>query len=316
MAKRGRPAGVAIIGPGRLGQALGRLLAEAGVPVRWIAARRIQAASTAVHFIGAGRPVLVTDEAILEASVILLTTADAAIRPLAKRLSTRLPARTDARRLEVGRKGDSRLVGRWRGRVVLHTCGSLSSDVLAPLKRLGAAVGSLHPFQTVPNPEAGVRNLKDCFWGIEGDAAALRVVRRWVRLLDGKAFTVHAGRKPLYHAAAFLVCPTVVSLMERSAGLLAKSGVPGPISRVMLAAIVAETAKNFAALGPGQSLTGPVARGDWPTVKRHLAALQRYSPEVVSIYTDLVRDMLRVTGGIPVGLGSALADQFAPQPKK
>jgi len=122
------------------------------------------------------------------------------------------------------------------------------------------------------------------------------VARRWVKLLGGKAFPVRPDRKTLYHAAAFLVCPTVVTLMERSARLLAKSGVPGRIVPPMLAAFVAETAGNFSALGPRQSLTGPVARGDWTTVKLHLAALRRLAPNVVPVYTELVRDMLRLTG--------------------
>ncbi|MGO9271988.1 MAG: Rossmann-like and DUF2520 domain-containing protein [Terriglobia bacterium] len=287
--------GVTIVGPGRLGQALGRLLAEAGVPMRWVAARRIEAARRAVEFIGMGEPVWLSDPAVLEASVFLLTTADSAIEPLAKDLAARLPARTGPRAGQ-GRNDQSRGAGSWKGKVVLHTCGSLPSDVLAPLRRLGAAVGSLHPFQTVPSPEAGVRNLKGCYWGIEGDAAAVRVARRWVKMMGGRAFPVRADRKILYHAAAFLVCPTVVTLMERSARLLEKSGVPERIARPMLAAFVAETAGNFSALGPQQSLTGPVARGDWQTVKLHLAALRRLAPEVVPVYTELVRDMLRLRG--------------------
>jgi len=290
-------ADVTIIGPGRLGQALGRLLAEAGVPVRWVAARRIEAARRAVEFIRMGEPVRLIPPGgtALQASVLLLTTADAAIEPLARDLAARLPARIGAR-VGQSRNAQSLGAGSWKGKVVLHTCGSLPSDVLAPLKRLGAAIGSLHPFQTVPSPEAGVRNLKGCYWGIEGDAAALRVARRWVKLLGGKSFPVRADRKILYHAAAFLVCPTVVTLMERSARLLQESGVPEQIARPMLAAFVAETAGNFSDLGPRRALTGPVPRGDWPTVKRHLAALRRFAPDVVPVYTELVRDMLRLAG--------------------
>jgi len=141
-----------------------------------------------------------------------------------------------------------------------------------------------------------VRNLRDCYWGVEGDAAAVRVARDWVKRLGGKAFPVRAARKILYHAAAFLVCPTIVTLMDESTRLLEKSGVPERISRPMLAAFVAETARNFSELGPRRALTGPVARGDWTTVKRHLAALRRFAPDVVPVYAALVEDMLRLAG--------------------
>jgi predicted short-subunit dehydrogenase-like oxidoreductase (DUF2520 family) len=272
-------AGAAIIGPGRLGQALGRLLAQRGVRIRFVAARRLSAARRAARFMGAGKPVLMTHPALAQAGVILITASDAAIEPVARSLAG--------------------LARDWRGRVVLHTSGALPSAVLAPLKRRGAAVGSLHPFQTIPSPRAGVRNLAGCGWEIEGDAGALRVARRLVTTLGGYSFRLRPERKILYHAAAFLACPTVVTLMEHSAKVLRRSGVPAELVRPMLAQFVGETARNFAELGARQALTGPAVRGDWTTIRRHLAELRRSSPYIVPAYQALVREMLRIAGRRP-----------------
>lgn len=271
--------GVAIIGPGRLGQAMGKLLNQAGVPILFVAARRLASARRAVRFIGSGRPIGLEAPELDEARVILLTTADAALAEVAAGLA--------------GRRGGC---DNWSGTVVLHTCGSLPSTVLAPLKRRGAAIGSLHPFQTIPNPSAGVRNLPGCFWATEGDAAAQEVARRWVKALGGVAFHVRSTQRTLYHLAAFLVCPTLVTLMERSVRLLKRAGVPAGIARPMLERFVAETARNFAELGARRSLTGPAVRGDWPTIERHLAALRRFSPEVIPVYKALLREMLSLAG--------------------
>lgn len=273
------PRGLAIIGPGRLGQGLGRLLTGRGLEIRFVAARRLSAARRAARFIGAGRPVALTDPALAAARVILITASDAAIASVAKTV--------------VGIARD------WRGRTVLHTSGALPSTVLAPLRRRGAAVGSLHPFQTIPSPQAGVGNLAGCGWGIEGDADALRVARRLVTTLGGYSFRLRPERKILYHAAAFLVCPTVVTLMEHSARLLRKSGVPGSRVRSMLAQFVSETAHNFAEAGARQALTGPAVRGDWKTVRQHLTALRRASPRLVPVYKELVREMLKIRGRRP-----------------
>ena len=267
---------VAIVGPGRVGQALGKLLAEAGVPITLIAARRPGAARRAARFVGSGRPVGIEDPRVTEATVILLTTADAALEPVARDLARR---RRD-----------------WSGRVVLHTCGSLPSSVLQPLRRRGAAIGSLHPFQTIPNPTAGVRNLKGCFWSIEGDAAARKVAAKWVKALGGVAFHIRPSKKTLYHAAAFLVCPTLVTLMDRSAWLLRQTGVPARIVRPMLGQFVEETVRNFVKLGGRRALTGPAVRGDWLTIQRHLRALRRSAPDIIPLYRVLVRAMLRLTG--------------------
>lgn len=270
---------VAIIGPGRIGQAMGRLLAKSGVPVAFIAARKFAAARRAVRFIGMGVPALLSDPRLQSASVLLITTSDAAVADVAREIA------------RWGKGPDT-----WQGKVVFHTCGSLSSAVLAPLKLRGAAIGSLHPYQTVPSPQAGVRNLRGCFWALEGDRRALGVAKSWVKLLGGVAFSVRPGKKTLYHLSAFIVCPTVVTLMAQAMSLLKEAGVPVRISRPMLRQFVAETANNFADLGARRALTGPAVRGDWTTIRRHLAALRKSAPEFEPVYQSLLKAMLRLAG--------------------
>jgi predicted short-subunit dehydrogenase-like oxidoreductase (DUF2520 family) len=274
---------VTIVGPGRLGQAMGRLLLGAGVPVNLVAARQLPRARRAVRFIGGGKAVGLKDHRLVDADIILMTTSDAAIDPVGRRLASR---RKD-----------------WSGRIVLHTCGSLPASILNPFKQRGAAVGSLHPYQTVPSPSAGVRNLPGCFWAIEGDRRAVAVARRWVKLLGGKSFAIAPEFKPLYHLSAFLVCPTVVTLMDCSERLLQQCGVPRKVIRPMLGRFVSETVNNFTELGGRKSLTGPAVRGDWKTLERHLAELQRFAPEVIPAYVELVDLMLGIAGGSHGGSG-------------
>jgi predicted short-subunit dehydrogenase-like oxidoreductase (DUF2520 family) len=270
---------VAIIGPGRIGQAMGRLLAESRVPIEFIAARNPAAARRAVRFIGKGRPTGLVNPAWLDAAVMLLTTSDAAIAEVAS---------------ELAKRGEGR--GAWKGKVVLHTCGSLPSTVLFPLKSRGAAIGSLHPYQTVPSPQAGLRNLRGGFWAVEGDREALRVARDWVKRLGGVAFPIRPEDKALYHLSAFLVSPTTITLMAQAAGLLKQAKVPERIARPMLRQFVAETARNFAELGPRAAMTGPAVRGDWTTIRRHRAALRRAAPEFVPVYESLLKAMLALAG--------------------
>ena len=270
---------VAIIGPGRIGQAIGRLLTESGVTITFVAARKLAATRRAARFVGKGIPLALSDPRLLSASVFLITTSDSAIAEVATKLAVQ------------GNGKDG-----WRGKVVLHTCGSLSSAVLDPLKLRGAAIGSLHPYQTVPSPQAGVRNLRGCFWALEGDPRALRVARRWVKLLGGVAFSIRPEKKTLYHLSAFVVCPTVVTLMAQAASLLKQAGVPERISRPMLRRFVDETARNFEDFGGRRSLTGPAVRGDWETIRRHLTALRQTAPEFEPVYRSLLKAMLRLAG--------------------
>lgn len=265
---------VAIVGPGRLGQAMGRLLLAAGVPVEFVAARQLACARKAVRFIGGGKALALKDRQLAGAGVILITTSDAAIGPVARKLAN---FRED-----------------WSGKIVLHTCGSLPASVLDPFKTRGAAVGSLHPYQTVPSPSAGVRNLPGGFWAVEGDQQAVVVARRWVKALGGKPFVIAPEAKAIYHLSAFLVCPTLVTLMDCSERLLREAGVPKSIIRPMLGMFVSETVSNFVEFGGRKSLTGPAVRGDWATIQRHIAELQRFAPEVIPAYVELVDLMLNV----------------------
>jgi predicted short-subunit dehydrogenase-like oxidoreductase (DUF2520 family) len=277
MPKRQPVRNVAIIGPGRIGQAMGRLLAAARVPIDFVAARQLAAARRAAQFIGKGKPTGWDDPGLTSASVLLITTSDTAIAEVARGLA----------KLGLGPYA-------WRGKVVLHTCGSLPSTVLLPLKLRGAAIGSLHPYQTVPSPEAGVRNLRGGFWAVEGDRAAVRVARDWVKRLGGVAFSIRPEDKTLYHLSAFVVSPTTVTLMAEAAGLLKRARVPAKISRPMLTQFVAETVKNFAELGARRALTGPAIRGDWATIRRHRAALRHADPAFVPVYQSLLKAMLRL----------------------
>ncbi len=272
----GKSVGVAIVGPGRLGQAMGKALREAGIGIGCVAGRRIGQARHAVRFIGSGKAVSLSSPQLGKSSVVLITVSDTAVEPVSRQVAL---CRAD-----------------WTGRAVLHTCGSLPASVLEPFKRRGAWIGSLHPYQTVPSPQAGARSLRGCYWAVEGDRQAKAQAKRWVKVLGGTCFEIAPEAKPLYHLSAFLVCPSVVALMDCSEKLLQQAGVPPGIAKPMLAQFVQETARNFNQLGGHKALTGPAVRGDWKTLERHLAELRRSAPEAVPAYRELVRLMLKVAG--------------------
>jgi predicted short-subunit dehydrogenase-like oxidoreductase (DUF2520 family) len=271
---------IALIGPGRVGQALGRLLARAGVRIGWVAARNRAKARQAARFIGAGRAVGLDSPELVGANVFLITTSDSALARISQALAA---GRAD-----------------WRGSIVIHTSGAWPAagegSVLEAFRRRGAPAASMHPLQTVPSREAGVRNLTGCFWAVEGDRRAVRLAHHWVRALHGSAFALRPGRKPAYHAAAVMACAGVATLMEGSRRLLGHCGLAPKQARKVLEGFVADTARNFAALGARRALTGPVMRGDWPTLRRHEAALRALAPDLLPLYRELNLSMLKIAG--------------------
>ncbi len=168
----------------------------------------------------------------------------------------------------------------WRGRVVLHCSGLLPTAVLQPLRRRGAAVGSLHPLMTFgarqPAPEPG-----GLVFAVEGQEAAARAAERLVAAWGGATLRLRAREKARYHLAAMWASPFVVADFAIAVAVLRRAGLRGrrlAVARRGLAALLAQTAANVGAAvrSPGGDLarawTGPIARGDQKTVRRHLAA--------------------------------------------
>ncbi len=145
--------------------------------------------------------------------------------------------------------------------VVAHLAGSFGLAVLAGHPRPAA----LHPLVALPDAETGAARLADGAWfAVAGD----RLVGQVVADLGGHAFTVADEDRTRYHAAAVIASNHLVALLGQ-VERVAPDGVP----LEAFLALVRGTVDNVAALGPAAALTGPVARGDWATVERHLAAL-------------------------------------------
>ncbi|GAC1311917.1 MAG: hypothetical protein NVSMB16_08770 [Acidimicrobiales bacterium] len=144
--------------------------------------------------------------------------------------------------------------------VVAHLAGSLGIDVLAGHSRRAA----LHPLATLPDRVSGAATLRaGVWWAVEGDP----LVRRVVAALGGRI--LEPGDRDLYHATACVAANHTVALMAQLERLAEANGLPqAPFYELAAAALV-----NARDRGAARALTGPAARGDWATVRRHVDAL-------------------------------------------
>ena len=165
---------LAIIGAGRVGQALGRRLRELGWKIGAVVTRTESSARKAVRFIGAGQPQTGASRAVLASRVILIATPDDEISAAAQ---------------ELARMGGEEL----HGKVVLHTSGARGACALNVLTAQGAAVGSMHPLQSFSG--FSVPSLEGRVFAVEGDTQAVLVARRIARAHRGKqeAFVSRGG---------------------------------------------------------------------------------------------------------------------------
>ncbi len=257
---------VSIVGTGRVGRALGRRLRELGWRIGVVTGRSLGSARAAARVIGGGQAMGRLAAQVLNSKVILIATPDGAIEGVAKDLA------------QLGGK-------EWRGKIVLHTSGALDSSVLKPLADLGAATGSMHPMQTFS--DQNIPDLSKCVFGIEGSQAALQVSRKMIQQMDGVAVRLSGANKAAYHAAGTFACVYVLALMEAATRMLMSQGFKRRQALRALLPMTRQTLDNFERVGPVAAWTGPMARGDFSTIERHVDVLPEFQPEFLDAYKTL-----------------------------
>jgi predicted short-subunit dehydrogenase-like oxidoreductase (DUF2520 family) len=219
----------------------------------------------------------ITREA-LDADVVLLTTPDRELGSVAHTFA------------KFGREA-------CEGKIFLHTSGALDRSILAPLARLGAATGSLHPMQTFTG--RGLPKLKGVIFAVEGDRGARQMARGIVRSLGGVPITINSKSKPAYHAAGALVAGHALALVETATQILMRLGFPRRRAQQTLLPLMRQMLDNFEKLGADTSWTGPIARGDYAIVAKHMKALRSYPREFGDAYEALARVAGRVLSKHP-----------------
>ncbi len=269
---------VSIVGAGRVGKTLGKCLRSLGWRIGVVVTRSVVTSRAAVRAIGGGTPSDAITPKVFEAGIVLLTTPDD------------LLGRTAADLARLGR-------GACRGKIVLHTSGALDRGVLKPLAIQGAATGSLHPMQTFSG--RNVPKLEGTIFAVEGDRRARRVARSIAQSLGGVPIDIDRRNKPAYHASAILVAGHTLALVEAATQVLLDVGFPRRRALQTLLPLIRQVLDNFERHGPRASWTGPVARGDYAVVARHMKALRRYAPEFHQSYAMLARLSARVLSEKP-----------------
>jgi predicted short-subunit dehydrogenase-like oxidoreductase (DUF2520 family) len=158
---------------------------------------------------------------------------------------------------------------------VAHVAGSQPLSVLDPHVRRF----SLHPLQTFVRWR-GAEQLDGAWGAVTAETKEGERCGRWLaETLGLRPFPLADAARPLYHAGAVVASNYLVTLYAVASHLFAAAGAP-PEGLIPLIRRTIEN--NF-------ELTGPIARGDWDTVQRHLAAIRATVPDAEELYLALAQ---------------------------
>ncbi len=186
---------------------------------------------------------------------------------------------------------------------VVHCSGAASTDILEPARKLGAQIGAFHPLQTFASVRQAIENMPGSTFALEAEEPLLSTLKDMATALNGHWIELKASEKVAYHAAAVIACNYLVTLVKLATDLWQTFNIPPQQATQALLPLIRGTIHNIDTAGIPQCLTGPIARGDTGTIKKHLESLQKVAPALVSTYRELGRQT------IPIALAKGRINQ-------
>ncbi len=163
----------------------------------------------------------------------------------------------------------STALGPW----VAHVSGATPLGALEPhVRRFG-----VHPLQTF-TLRRGPEQLDGAWAAVTAESDEAQTIGLWLaEALGLRPFTLADANRAVYHAGAAIASNYLVTLRHAAGALLESAGAPPEA----LDPLMTRTIENHF------ELTGPIERGDWETVDRHLAAIGATHPDLEAMYQAL-----------------------------
>jgi len=251
------------IGTGTIGSALALTLHSRGYPVVAVSSRYHASARKLAQAINGCSAVTDNQEVADTAEFVFITTPDDVIAPVASQT-------------------------KWhQGQYVVHCSGADTTDILAPARKGGAYVGVFHPLQTFAGAREALENMPGSTFTLEAEEPLLGILQDMANALGGHWIELKADDKAAYHAAAVIACNYLVTLVKMATDLWQTFGIPREKATRSLLPLIRGTVHNIETIGIPRCLTGPIARGDSGTIKKHLEALEKVSPDMLTTYKEL-----------------------------
>ena len=251
------------IGAGTVGTVLSVKLSRVGYPIVAVSSRSRTSAKKLAQTIAGCLPAGSNQDVADTAELVFITTPDDAIASAVSQV-------------------------RWHeGQSVVHCSGADSTDILEPARKAGACVGCFHPLQTFADARRAMENIPGSTFALEAEEPLLTELKDMANALDAYWIELKASDKVLYHASAVIACNYLVTLVKLATDLWQTFDIPrGQAIRALLP-LIRGTIHNIDTVGIPQCLTGPIARGDTGTIKKHLYALRKTAPDLLSTYQEL-----------------------------
>jgi len=245
---------IAIIGAGKVAHSLVPALVKSGYYVEAIQSKKLLSAKKLAQKYSVGNFTDSLKEIPAGIKIFLLTVPDSEIKKTAEKLS--------------------RLNFNFKQSFFIHFSGVDDMSVLISLENKGAAIASIHLMQTFPTKR--IASLKGIHTAIEtNDERSYKLLIKLSKDLQLKPFRIRSEDKVYYHLAGVIGSNFLAGNLYNSEELLSLCGIEKKDSFEILKSTIYTTLENTRGFGAANALSGPIDRGDFKTIKKHIAALKK-----------------------------------------
>jgi len=282
---------LAIVGPGRMGLALGDMLEQGGTfDTILVYGRRPQSPAHPFLDRPGVRYVFGLEPLPANCRAVLLAVPDSAVAEVAHAVASQGPAP--------------------EGCSAFHLSGAMPSDVLAPLHAQGYEVGVFHPWVTTPLRVHRRNIFEGAAIGVTASPEATRTARDLAGLLDASVVPVPAGRRVHADAAVAMVCTYLPVLLDVAVPALGDVGLSAEEAIAALVPLARSVLDELEASSVSETLRAAVERSGPGALSLHLRALEG---DERRLYAWLGREARSRAGISPdEGVDPAFAYPFEP----
>jgi predicted short-subunit dehydrogenase-like oxidoreductase (DUF2520 family) len=241
---------ITIIGAGKIAYSLTPALLNAGYKIESVvSSKKSSAKNLAAKFSIKNHSDFIKDIPS-DVNIFFLTVPDGEIKKVANDLS--------------------KLKRNFKETICVHFSGVEDITALNSLKLKGAATASLHIMQTFPSKN--VVEITGCPAAIETqNEKAKKFLLHLCRKLRLKPFFISSDQKPFYHLAGVFSSNFLVGNIFIPSKLFNSEY---PDTNEIYKSTALSTLKNIFKTSPAKALSGPIDRGDFFTIKKHVEALE------------------------------------------
>ena len=170
----------------------------------------------------------------------------------------------------------------FENRLVVHTSGSISMEILASKNRRGV----FYPLQTfTKNKAVDFKKIPICLEA--EDEEDFRIIETIAKSISSVVQSISSEQRKALHVAAVFVCNFVNHLYKIGDEICTEN----QLSFELLKPLIVETAQKITHLSPKNAQTGPAKRNDTETINTHLNFLSdENQKEIYKLLTKSIID--------------------------